>query len=234
MGEASRLRYRDQPLTPGNEVVVPNCLVGSTQGVVMLRLSKSRDVFGTNGTACLLVMALTAASGVLATATQADEPPTLKTPPAKDWKIEIVPGPAIGPSPVPKARTNTQTASSQGAANKAEPGDSLTSRQREAVTADGHSALPPGISATSYIEVYQSIPFRRSEYLANPNYRHEATMELLLGQLRSKTIVTATAAPNATCCTPRATTLVGFFNPWGAKNYYYHHSYSRPSSSWVW
>ena len=46
-----------------------------------------------------------------ATAGWAEEPtrvpakkaPTLKAAAKKDWKIEIIPGPAIGPSPVPKA-----------------------------------------------------------------------------------------------------------------------------------
>ena len=40
-----------------------------------------------------------------------------------------------------------------------------------------------------YREVYNSIPFSRSEYLANRDYRHEPTMELLMGQLRPKTVV---------------------------------------------
>jgi hypothetical protein len=35
-----------------------------------------------------------------------------------------------------------------------------------------------------YLRVYTSIPFLRSEYIANPSYRHEATMEILFGQLR--------------------------------------------------
>ncbi len=42
---------------------------------------------------------------------------------------------------------------------------------------------PPAM-ASRYLEVYASIPFFRSEYLANPSYRHEATMEILFGQLR--------------------------------------------------
>jgi|GEM_PF-4600573 len=36
----------------------------------------------------------------------------------------------------------------------------------------------------SYESVYQSIPFRRAEYLANPSYRHDATMEFMFGQMR--------------------------------------------------
>lgn len=36
--------------------------------------------------------------------------------------------------------------------------------------------------ATSYQEIYKSIPFNRAEYLANPSYRHEATISLMLDQ----------------------------------------------------
>lgn len=37
--------------------------------------------------------------------------------------------------------------------------------------------------ARSYREIYNSIPFSRTEYDANPGYRHQATMEIMLGQL---------------------------------------------------
>ncbi|MCA9070171.1 MAG: hypothetical protein KDA84_14660, partial [Planctomycetaceae bacterium] len=40
------------------------------------------------------------------------------------------------------------------------------------------------VNPADYWRVYRSIPFLRSEYVANPSYRHEATMEILLGQLR--------------------------------------------------
>lgn len=36
----------------------------------------------------------------------------------------------------------------------------------------------------TYESLYQAIPFRRSEYLANPSYRHDAAMELLFGEQR--------------------------------------------------
>ncbi|MEZ5942290.1 MAG: hypothetical protein R3C18_12930 [Planctomycetaceae bacterium] len=45
------------------------------------------------------------------------------------------------------------------------------------------------VNGRSYSEVYASIPYRRSEYLANPSYRHDSTMEVLFGQLRPTTIV---------------------------------------------
>ncbi len=48
-----------------------------------------------------------------------------------------------------------------------------------------HSAhVNPG----DYLAVYQSIPFIRSEYIANPSYRHDTTMEILFGQLRPAVI----------------------------------------------
>ncbi len=45
----------------------------------------------------------------------------------------------------------------------------------------------------SYREIYNSIPFSRAEYDANPGYRHQATMEIMLGQLHP--IIVAPPAP---------------------------------------
>lgn len=45
----------------------------------------------------------------------------------------------------------------------------------------------------SYREIYKSIPFSRAEYDANPGYRHQATMEIMLGQLHP--IIVAPPAP---------------------------------------
>jgi hypothetical protein len=44
------------------------------------------------------------------------------------------------------------------------------------------------INPADYVKVYNSIPFRRSEYDANPGYRHQSTMEILLGQPKPVTI----------------------------------------------
>lgn len=162
--------------------------------------------------------------------------PNRTTQPAGEWKIEIIPGPAIGPSPIPKAKATTAKAAPNETSRTAtdDPASTATEGTPAVVSANhAEAAFPPGLTASSYAEVYNSIPFRRSEYLANPNYRHEATIEILIGQLRPKTVLMH-ASPAATCCAPRATSFVGFFNPWGAKNYYYHYSYSRPSSYWGW
>ena len=53
----------------------------------------------------------------------------------------------------------------------------------------GPSRKKPLINGLSYEEVYNSIPYRQAEYYANPSYRHDATMEILFGQLRPTTIV---------------------------------------------
>lgn len=46
-----------------------------------------------------------------------------------------------------------------------------------------------GISrAEAYRAIYDSIPFSRAEYEANPSYRHDAAMELLFGQMRPTVI----------------------------------------------
>ena len=50
----------------------------------------------------------------------------------------------------------------------------------------GSATVPP--QTAMYREVYDSIPFSRAEYNANPSYRHDATMEFLFNQLRPTVI----------------------------------------------
>jgi hypothetical protein len=47
---------------------------------------------------------------------------------------------------------------------------------------------PVTVNGLTYDAVYRSIPYSYTEYLANPGYRHEATMEVLFGQLRPTTV----------------------------------------------
>ena len=47
----------------------------------------------------------------------------------------------------------------------------------------GEHGVKP-VSPWDYAWIYHSIPFLRSEYIANPSYRHEAAMEMLFGELR--------------------------------------------------
>lgn len=44
------------------------------------------------------------------------------------------------------------------------------------------------VDPKSYEKIYASIPFRRSEYLANPSYRHDTTVEIMFGQMRPTVI----------------------------------------------
>lgn len=158
--------------------------------------------------------------GLVTMAGHAAEPKLIKIPADKNWKIEIVPGPAIGPSPNPKF----EQAMKQALAAKTEPSSAPAAG---VVTAGAESAMPAGITSASYTEVYNSIPFRRSEYAANPNYRHEATVELLLGQIRPKTI-TNISVPSATCCSPQTAMFDRWFAPWGTNAFDYRFSRYRP------
>lgn len=57
---------------------------------------------------------------------------------------------------------------------------------------DARPAAEPGtdvIDPSAYSRIYNSIPFNRVEYDANPNYRHDSTMEILTGNARHQTIV---------------------------------------------
>lgn len=61
--------------------------------------------------------------------------------------------------------------------------------------------------ARNYWTVYRSIPFSRAEYDANPSYRHQATMELLLGELRPVIAAPSTASSSRRQSTSKAATL---------------------------
>lgn len=45
------------------------------------------------------------------------------------------------------------------------------------------------INPAEYQRIYQSIPFSRAEYLNNPGYRHDTTMEILTGNPRHQTVI---------------------------------------------
>lgn len=47
----------------------------------------------------------------------------------------------------------------------------------------------------TYEQAYAMVPYRKSEYQANPHYRHEAAMEIMFGAMRPTTIVRPTYGP---------------------------------------
>ena len=87
--------------------------------------------------------------------------------------------------------------------------------------------------AALYQSVYRSVPYRRSEWDANPAYRHDATMELLTGNPRPTVIQqqfgVSSGSPGFAPALPFGYELgaypYGFFSaPYGYYNYY---DYSR-------
>jgi hypothetical protein len=52
------------------------------------------------------------------------------------------------------------------------------------------SGIP--VPRMTYAQAYAQIPFSRSEYEANPCYRHDAALELMFGVLRPMTVVRST------------------------------------------
>lgn len=52
------------------------------------------------------------------------------------------------------------------------------------------SGIP--VPRMTYAQAYAQIPFSRSEYEANPGYRHDAALELMFGVLRPMTVVRST------------------------------------------
>jgi hypothetical protein len=102
----------------------------------------------------------------------------------------------------------------------------------EAEAEHAHSTeRDPGSLARLYSEIYASIPFNRSDYDRNPSYRHDATMELLLGQLRPT--VVAPPAQNCGCSQCRRDRSDDVYNPPYFYRRTYRHYLSIPWYRWL-
>lgn len=77
-------------------------------------------------------------------------------------------------------------------------------------------------NATDYARVYASIPFDRAQYNANPNYRHDSTMEILTGNARHQTIVRHSTTRQRRPVAAAVPVRTGYGNP-------YNYGYLRPS-----
>uniref|UniRef100_A0A7C4LPH0 Uncharacterized protein n=1 Tax=Schlesneria paludicola TaxID=360056 RepID=A0A7C4LPH0_9PLAN len=139
----------------------------------------------------------------LATALWGGEPATL--PPAKvyqfgEQRVVVQPGPAAVPS-APGSAAGQVSAIRR--VSFVQPADAFAAplptqppppevHQLPAAPPPGDRVAPlpplldldPVALAQRYRQIYAAIPFDRAEYEANPSYRHEATMELLFGQMR--------------------------------------------------
>lgn len=71
---------------------------------------------------------------------------------------------------------------------KKKPAESVSADSPKEVAAQLPEIVPQQVRIPSYVDVQNSIPFSRATYNADRTYRHNATMELLLGQLRPQTI----------------------------------------------
>lgn len=114
-----------------------------------------------------------------------------------EWHIEIIP--RTSPLPSEPRRLDVVARNETDDKIVPSPADSRSkSDAREQPVETGRCVccgvsqkepVRPNFTPAEYREFYNSIPFNRTEYLANRDYRHEATMELLMGQLRQKTVV---------------------------------------------
>ncbi|WP_139228550.1 hypothetical protein [Planctomicrobium piriforme] len=101
-------------------------------------------------------------------------------PPTFDTPDEVTAAPLVPPAPAPAPELPLSQLESQ----------QVDENWTIAITPANKKAPNP----KSYESVYHSIPYRRAEYLANPSYRHDATMEFLFGQLRP-TVINRTDNP---------------------------------------
>jgi hypothetical protein len=97
----------------------------------------------------------------------------------------------------------------------------------------------PVADAREYARVYASIPFNRAEYNVNPSYRHDATMEILTGNARHKTLVVHQNGQQQQAATTAVPAIGGIRTvPWirpGLRlNYYRHFPSLNPYWNMFW
>ena len=142
----------------------------------MTRVSRSLTV---RGAAALLALSL--AAGPASAESRIEEVPQA------DGGVRKV---AITPGPI-------QYASVEGVAITPAVAHAAPAQAEAPAAADEADGAAATRSGRSYREVYNSIPYHYTDWLANPGYRHDATMEILLGQLRPTVIHSHQSARHA-------------------------------------
>lgn len=115
----------------------------------------------------------------------------------ESWSILITPGkqhvtPQDKADRITTFKLDSKTGRMIGGPEDKVLGPEETYHNPRAVSPAGHHeaarfpAQSPDVS--NYQQIYDSIPYSRAEYLANPGYRHDATMELMFGEMRPTTI----------------------------------------------
>jgi hypothetical protein len=98
---------------------------------------------------------------------------------------EIAPAPeSVEPAPAPESPKPAGPALPPGADPVAAPASNADPAMRSV-------DLVPGVMprTMTYDEAYAAVPFSRTEYEANPTYRHQAALELMFHTLRPTTLV---------------------------------------------
>lgn len=98
-------------------------------------------------------------------------------------------------SEAPKKRSSKKRGSSKEQEARKQKSKDKAARQ-DSGNADGKTdesddlpiIVPRAVRVPSYAAVRATIPFSRSEWEADPTYRHNGTMELMLGQLRDMVV----------------------------------------------
>ncbi len=115
-------------------------------------------------------------------ASAADKDPwTIRILPATKLMLAQATPPKAAPAPAPHepgAKTDAKAYEPAPAPTAATP---AASGQLRIIPGPTHSAGPA--RRTSYSEVYRSIPFSWAEYSANPSYRSQAALGLMLNQM---------------------------------------------------
>lgn len=117
-----------------------------------------------------LAMAIVALALFFAQDVMSDEPTTV--PPVPD-AISVAPD-------------NTLIIEDRG---PAAPIEVISLQQQHAMSGIVYVSPAAKADAAEYRRVYNSVPFSRAEYKANPNYRHDSTMEILTGNARHQTVI---------------------------------------------
>lgn len=71
----------------------------------------------------------------------------------------------------------------------AAPIEVISIQQQHAMSGIVYVSPAAKADSAEYRRIYNSVPFSRAEYKANPNYRHDSTMEIMTGNARHQTVI---------------------------------------------
>jgi len=137
--------------------------------------------------------------------------------------IVIQPGPRAAKMPSPE-RQEVQVAHQKDDFPPFPPPTDVTPAPRDEFAPPVPEAAPATAVdslelAKRYRQIYNAIPFDRTEYEANPSYRHEAAMEILFGKMRptvmqrSHTVIDVHEPPVMPMAIP--------YSPYGFNSYFF-------------